>query len=285
MGQTARRARKPPPNSRSTGNSRVPCLPTRRQARSHWRARRERPSLRPATLPIGGGGGGEAHESNDKPREGDLSLAQLLKPTETPAVQARILPTQRFLLAKGAFLDCTLETAINSALPGMTTCITATDTFGADGKVVLLERGTKLVGETRGEVQQGAARSLCSGPEARTPAGVVVPLVSPGTDELGRSGLTGTIDHHWLERFGSAILVTIIDGVVQAETERQTGTGGTVVLNPSSSSDVLTDVLRNSMNIRPTIDKAQGDRIQIFVARDVDFRSVYSLRADAQGGE
>ena len=40
----------------------------------------------------------------------------------------------------------------------MTTCITATDTFSADGKVVLLERGTKLVGETRGQVQQGQAR-------------------------------------------------------------------------------------------------------------------------------
>ena len=214
-----------------------------------------------------------------------MGLGQLLNPTEMPAVQARILPTQRFLLAKGAFIDCTLETAINSALPGLTTCITATDTFSADGKVVLLERGTKLVGETRGEVQQGAPRLFVLWTEARTPAGIVVPLASPGTDELGRSGLTGSIDHHWFERFGAAILITVIDGVVQAETERQTGTGGTVVLNPSSSSDVLTDVLRNSMNIRSTIDKAQGDRIQIFVARDVDFRSVYSLRADGKGGE
>ena len=39
----------------------------------------------------------------------------------------------------------------------MTTCMTATDTFGADGNVVLLERGTKLIGETRGQVQQGIA--------------------------------------------------------------------------------------------------------------------------------
>jgi hypothetical protein len=66
-------------------------------------------------------------------------------------VQAKVLATQRLLLPKGAFLDCTLETAIDSSLPGMTTCITATDTFGADGSVVLLERGTKLVGETRGD--------------------------------------------------------------------------------------------------------------------------------------
>ena len=58
-----------------------------------------------------------------------------------------------------------------------------------------------------------------------------------------------------------------------------TGTGGTIVLNPSTSSDVATEVLRGTLNIPPTIDKAQGDRIEILVARDVDFRSVYSLRA------
>ena len=43
----------------------------------------------------------------------------------------------------------------------MTTCITATDTFSADGSVVLLERGTKLVGETRGQVAAGHVAHLC----------------------------------------------------------------------------------------------------------------------------
>jgi type IV secretion system protein VirB10 len=182
------------------------------------------------------------------------------------------------MLPKGAFIDCTLETAISSALPGMTTCVTATDTFGADGNIVLLERGSKLVGETRGEVSLGKPRLFVLWTEARTPTGVVVPLASPGTDELGRSGLSGTIDRHWWLRFGTAILITVIDGAVQGATESH-GTGGTIVLNPSTSSDVATEVLRGTLNIPPTIDKTQGDRIEILVARDVDFRSVYSLRA------
>ena len=84
------------------------------------------------------------------------------------------------MLPKGAFIDCTLETAISSALPGMTTCVTATDTFSADGNIVLLERGSKLVGETRGQVQQGKPRLFVLWTEARTPTGVVVPLASPG---------------------------------------------------------------------------------------------------------
>ncbi|MGH3262653.1 MAG: TrbI/VirB10 family protein, partial [Trebonia sp.] len=103
-------------------------------------------------------------------------MASLLRPSVTAAVRARVLPTQDLLLPKGSFIDCTLETAIDSSLPGLTTCITATDTFSADGRVVLLERGTKLVGETRGVVQQGTSRVFVLWTEARTPTGVVVPL-------------------------------------------------------------------------------------------------------------
>lgn len=212
------------------------------------------------------------------------SVDTLLEPAVTPAVQARVLPTQRLLLAKGAFIDCTLETAIDSTLPGMTTCITATDTFSVDGKVVLLERGTKLVGETRGQVQQGMARLFVLWSEARTPTGVVVPLASPGTDELGRSGLAGTVDRHFWDRFGAAILISMIDGAVQSAAQSARDGGGTVIYNPSASQDIMTEVLKSTVNISPTLSKPQGDRIQVLVARDLDFRSVYQLRSTAGHG-
>jgi len=110
----------------------------------------------------------------DQSRAGSSSMAtssgadfdRLLIPTRTPAVQAKVLPTQRLLLPKGTFLDCTLETAIDSSLPGMTTC-------------------------------------------------------------------------------------------------------------------VMTEVLRSTINIPPTVTKSHGDRIAVVVARDLDFRSVYELRPAA----
>jgi type IV secretion system protein VirB10 len=217
-------------------------------------------------------------EASDPSLSGDLT--PLLRPSVTAAVRAEVLPTQRLLLPKGAFLDCTLETAIDSTLPGMTTCVMATDTFGVDGKVVLLERGTKLVGETRGQVQQGAARVFVLWDEARTPTGVIVPLASPGADELGRSGLPGTVDRHFWERFGAAMLVSIIDGGVQAAVQSSNRSGGNaVVVNPSATQDVMTEVLKGTIGIAPTVRKQQGDRIQVLVARDLDFRTVYELRS------
>jgi type IV secretion system protein VirB10 len=204
------------------------------------------------------------------------ALTGLLTPTVLQAARASELPTQRLLLAKGAFIDCTLETAIDSSLPGMTTCITATDTFSVDGKVVLLERGSKLVGETRGQVQQGSARLFVLWTEARTPTGVIVPLASPGTDALGRSGLDGEVDRHFWQRFGAAIFISLVDGAAQAA--QRTGGSGTVIYDSSSSRDVATEALRGTIGIAPTITKHQGDRIQILVARDLDFRQVYQLQ-------
>jgi type IV secretion system protein VirB10 len=232
-----------------------------------------------AAAPAGADGNAGLPRSAD---HGESGLAALLRAEATPAVRAALLPTQRWLLPQGSFIDCTLETAIDSTLPGMTTCLTATDTFGADGKVVLLERGTKLVGETRGEVRQGQARVFVLWTQARTPTGVVVPLASPGTDELGRAGLAGEVDRHFWQRFGAAMLITLIDGAVQAGVQASTThSGGTVIYAPAASQDVLTETLKDTVAIPPTVIKRNGDRIEVLVARDLDFRPVYELRAAA----
>jgi type IV secretion system protein VirB10 len=204
-----------------------------------------------------------------------------MTPTVTTSTRAQVLASQRFIIPKGNFLDCTLETAVNSDLPGMTTCVTAFDIFGADGKVVLLERGSKLVGETRGQVAQGMSRLFILWSQVRTPTGVVVQLDSPGTDELGRAGVTGNVNSHFWARFGAALLVSVIDGVIQGVVTREEGSGSTLVLNPQGGQQVTDDILRNTINIPPTITVNQGSRVQVIVARDVDFRSVYELKVAA----
>ena len=207
-------------------------------------------------------------------------LADLLRTTETPPAIARLVGPQHLLLPKGATIDATLITAMDSTLPGLVTCFTATDTYSADGSVVLIERGTRLFGETRSAVQAGSARIFVVWTEARTPAGVTVPLMSPGADELGRSGLPGTVNRHFWDRFGAALLISVVDGAIQTAVaaESRGSNGTTVQLDPESGRDVLTEVLRSTVGVPPTVVKRNGDRIQIVVARDVDFSSVYVLQ-------
>lgn len=225
-----------------------------------------------SSMALNGAGSGRFSTTG---RAGDSDMDALLRPTAIHATQAQTLPTQRMLLAKGTTIDCTLETAIDSTLPGFTRCITATDTWSADGTVVLIERGSTLFGETRGNVQQGQRRLFVLWTEVRTPEGVVIPLASPGTDELGRAGVTGQVNRHFWQRFGAAILISVIDGAIR-ELTRPDG-GNTVVINPSTTRDVISEVLRGTVNIRPTLRVHQGTRITVLVARDVDFGSVYEL--------
>lgn len=223
----------------------------------------------------------------DTARTGASDLDKYLAASATPMAQAQFLPTQRLLLGKGTPMDCTLETAIDSTLPGITTCVVPTDVFSTDGTVVLLERGTRLIGETRGQARQGSARIFVLWTEARPPSqpgmetGIVVPLASLGTDELGRSGLPGEVDRHFWDRFGAAILISVIDGGIQAAVQSQRDGGSDVIVSPTESREVMTEVLKSTIDIPPTVRKANGDRIQVLVARDLDFRSVYELRPTA----
>ncbi len=75
------------------------------------------------------------------------------------------------------------------------------------------------------------------------------------------------------------MLISVIDGATQAAVQSASRGGGALIYNPATSQDALTEVLKGTINIAPTVTKHQGDRIQILVARDLDFRTVYDLRA------
>lgn len=211
----------------------------------------------------------------------NTALGDALKPTTMATARAQMLPSLTYLIPKGRKGDCTLETAIDSQLPGLVTCVLAYDIFGADGKVPLLKRGTAINGETRSNVQQGQNRIFVIWTEARTESGVIAQLDSPATDALGRSGISGEVDNHFWDRFGAAILISVINGVIQAGTNYASGAGNsggtTFNYNTQQPNSVMTEVLRNTINIPPTITIPQGESVQILFARDVDFRSVYSL--------
>ena len=96
-------------------------------------------------------------------------------------------------------------------------------------------------------------------------------------------GLPGEVERHFWERFGAAMLISVVNGAVQAGVQAANHSGGAVVYAPTTSQDVMTEVLRSTVNIAPTVVKHNGDRIQVLVARDLDFRSVYELRAPATG--
>ncbi len=96
------------------------------------------------------------------------------------------------------------------------------------------------------------------------PDGVSVALASPSVDMSGRSGVSGKVDTHFFERFGSAILLSVIGNVTAGATR-----GATVVVSGGQSAASMA-AQQNSQR-PPTIRVPQGEPIRVFTARDLIF--------------
>jgi type IV secretion system protein VirB10 len=190
-------------------------------------------------------------------------------------VRATRLPNRNFLIVAGSAIPCLLQTAMDTATPGYVSCLIPRDVLSDTGGVVLLEKGTKVLGEYRSSLKQGQKRLFVLWTRAVTPAGVAIRLESPAADALGRAGFDGDLDTHFWDRFGGALLLSIVDDGSYALAGNAASTSATARV----PSDAAAVALQNSVNIPPSLRKAQGAEVSIFVAQDFDFSSVYGLAA------
>ena len=216
------------------------------------------------------------------------------------------------LVTAGTMINAVLITAIQSDLPGEVKAVTSDDVYSLDGRRVLIGKGSQLIGEYKSGLAQGQTRvfivwtRVIGTGEAGTYS---VQLGSIGTDPLGRAGTTGFIDNHYVERFGSAILLSVVGGVAQyittigqsssqptstqtTTTDPVTGAQITTTTQPATTSsqarqigaqqtaqtltDLANQALKSSINIPPTVYVDQGTRISVFVRRDLDFSRLYA---------
>ncbi|WDK04511.1 type IV secretion system protein VirB10 [Xanthomonas campestris] len=214
--------------------------------------------------------------------EGSGPLAGLLSGTQTDPRKASMLGNRNFILAKGSFIDCALQTRLDSTVPGMTACVVTRNIFSDNGKVLLIERGSTVTGEYQSNMRQGMARIYVLWTRVKTPNGVVVNLDSPGSDPLGGAGVPGYVNNHFWKRFGGALMLSLVDDVARFATQQGGGSNGDQINFNSTgeaTTDMATEALKNTINIPPTLYKNQGEQVGIYIARDLDFSSVYDVQA------
>ena len=209
-----------------------------------------------------------------------------LQGSATPKVAASMLGNRSLTLPKGTAFTCALKTKVISATSGLVGCQVQRNVFSDDGRVLLIERGSHLDGEYRiASVRPGTVRIPVLWTRVRTPLGVTVDIDSPGTGQLGESGIDGYVDNRWGERIGAAMLLSLIDDSVKLVIQNQASDrqADTIVLpsTTANTSKLAEKVLDSTINIPPLIYQNQGGIVGIYVARDVDFSSVYELKPTA----
>ena len=248
-----------------------------------WNAADKEP--RPATAPSA-----PAHPANSSPwndhgaEQGEASMtdadrfSKRIANTSVKTKRAMQFADPSTIVSQGTLIRGVLETAIQSDLSGMVRARTSHNIYSFDSSRILIPTGSGLIGRYQSALIQGQTRVFVIWSRLLLPNSTYIDLASPGTDLLGRTGLGGRVDTHFFKRFGSAVLLSFIDGALQAgvsqASRNDTGNGATVTFARQGGrglEEAAEIALKGSVNIPPTVHVRHGTPIQVFVEQDLDF--------------
>lgn len=199
----------------------------------------------------------------------------------TPHVLNAVRQTHRdTLISEGTLIPAVLESAIDSDLPGLIRAMVESPVYSDEGSRILIEAGSRLIGEYRSTIAQGQERVFVIWSTLISPKGIRISLASQGVDSLGRAGLAAdSINRHFWERFGSATLLSLIGAGasnigVHGQEEQNASQAYREAVSQSFAQSA-TEAYQKQGAIPPTLYLKPGKAILIFVAHPLDFRQVF----------
>lgn len=136
--------------------------------------------------------------------------------------QAEVIADPGHTIIQGTLIEAALETALSTDLAGNVSALVSHDVWSFDMSRVLIPRGSRLYGRYDSDVASGQRRVLIAWDRIVTTTGQSVSLAAFGTDRVGRSGLPGKVRTQFLQRFGTAALISVIGAVPTAAAARYT---------------------------------------------------------------
>lgn len=200
-----------------------------------------------------------------------------------PAIAARaratVLRNGPTTVPQGTIIPAVLETALDSTRPGPARAMVTRDVRGADAARVIIPRGSRLTGEYVANAALGQKRAMVMWTRLVRPDGVAIAIGSPAVDPLGRAGIKARVNSHFFERFGSAILQSVLS-IGTSVAASQLGDGPVIVALPGTLQSGIAPGagFGGSTNVTPTLRVRQGTAIAVLVARDLDFTGVEARR-------
>lgn len=235
---------------------------------------------------LANGAGASSSGSGGLSGNGGGSLLDNLGGNQYAMTKARLAPDPKFLLRRRTSFQCVLDTGIRTDYPGFVECHLMLPLYSSDGSVILARGGAQLFGEQKVEVKAGQGSVFTTWTELETsPArpgdrSVRASLNGLGTDPMGRSGTDAEIDNHWGKRIGGAVMLSTFKDVLNGGMNAMSKNNNQFTFNNTGNSteDLATKVLESTIGIPPTAYINPGTVINVIVAQDIDFTSVYKTR-------
>lgn len=174
----------------------------------------------------------------------------------------------------GTIVPLTLETQINSDLPGDITAIVQMDIYDSKtGRILLIPSGSRVIGKYNSNVSFGQERVQVVFNRITLPNQKSINIGAMiGVDQIGQTGVKDKVDTKLGKVFSSVVMSAILGAgtavVTQENTDKnwqnEAGRGaGEQILN------VGTTYTNKLLNVQPTLEIRAGYTIGLFVSKDL----------------
>jgi len=199
-------------------------------------------------------------------------------------------PASPYIITAGTVIYGTLETGINSDLPGNVLGRVAQDVKDSVNQTyVLIPQGSKLIGSyDRNYLTPQQDRLFVTWREIVFPNGGEIQLPDlPGTDKAGYAGFEDQVNHHYVKVWTPALLMSAISaGMMMSQSPEYAGGayGGSYVspgqMATMGAGQELGQVAMShlgtaTVETRPTIQIRPGYNFRVMVTRDLVFSRSY----------
>lgn len=178
-----------------------------------------------------------------------------------------------YVVQAGTVIPAALITGIRSDLPGQITAQVTENVYDSPtGSYLLIPQGARLIGQYDSQVAFGQSRVLLVWNRLNMPDGTSIVLErQQGADAAGFSGLEDEVDHHWGQLFRAAVLSSLLGiGTSLGSSDDESDIAKAIRESAQDSvSNVGQQIVRNQLDVQPTLTVRPGFPIRVIVNRDL----------------
>lgn len=187
----------------------------------------------------------------------------------------------RYTLVQGKVIPAVLGRDLNTDLPGEITACTTIDVYDSlSSDFLLIPKGSCLSGQYSSSIRSGQERVMFAFSRIILPNGISVNLQgATGSDLGGAAGIEGDVNNHFLQMFGSSLMVALLADHFESDSSASSVNIGSASSAKTAAGQVLVDTSKSVLDrfrvIPPTIVVRKGARINVEVTRDMEFDGPY----------